>query len=281
MQLSVITDEIDSDLEHALDVMAEYGVRNAELRTIWDKNISDAPDEYIERVQRVIKDKGAKVIGIASPFYKCDLEDEAVEGPAGPLHSASARGLGAQIDLLNRCIEIAKKLDTNLVRVFTFWRRGPLTPALEERIVDAFYEPAQIAERAGVTLVIENEHACYIGTGAETARVLTKIGSPSVKAVWDPGNAFCAGEAPFPMGYEAILPFIEHVHAKDARRESPGKEEWCVIGEGEIDWDGQIKALKQSGYKGYVSLETHYGKPTKEAASRACLAALKKLMDQD
>ncbi|HEX5324728.1 MAG TPA: sugar phosphate isomerase/epimerase [Capsulimonadaceae bacterium] len=281
MQLSVITDEIDNDLDHALDVMAEYGVRKAELRTIWDKNIADAPDEYIDRVQTALKKRGVTVAAIASPFYKCDLTDDSAEGPAGPLHDATARGLAAQIDLLNRCIEIASRLDTRMIRVFTFWKRGPLTPAIEERIVDAFSEPVQIAERAGVTLVIENEHACYIGTGAETARVLTKIGSPNVKAVWDPGNAFCAGEVPYPMGYDAILPFIEHVHAKDARRTGPDKEEWCVIGEGEIDWAGQIRALKKAGYSGLVSLETHYGKPTKEAASRACLAALKKLVEED
>lgn len=280
VQISVITDEIDANLEHALDVMAEYGVANAELRTIWDKNIAEAPDDYIERAKKVLKERGAKVAGIASPFYKCDLDTTTeAEGPAGPLHDASARGLGDQIAILNRCIEIAHRLDTPLVRVFTFWRRGNLTPEIEERIVEAFVEPAEIAEREGVTLVVENEHACYVGTGAETARLLEKIGSKNVQAVWDPGNAYFAGEVPFPMGYEEIKPFTVHVHAKDALK-TPSRDEWCVIGEGDIDWAGQIAALKADGYKGYVSLETHYGQPTKEAASRACLAALKRLVEQ-
>ena len=43
LKLAVITDEIDSDLGHALDVMAEYGVQGAELRQLWDKNIAEAP----------------------------------------------------------------------------------------------------------------------------------------------------------------------------------------------------------------------------------------------
>lgn len=279
MQISVITDEFTPDLERALDIMEEYGAAGAELRTIWDKNISEAPDEYIERAKRILRDRGVKVAGVASPFYKCDLEGAAPEGPAGPLHDASARGLGEQIAILNRCIEIAHRLDTPLVRVFTFWRRGPLTPEIEEQIVEAFIEPAEIAKREGVTLVIENEHACYVGTGAETARLLSKIRSKNVQAVWDPGNAYFAGEVPFPMGYEEIRPFVAHVHAKDARKTGTG-EEWCVIGEGDIDWAGQISALKTEGYNGYVSLETHYSSPTKEAASRACLRALKRLVEQ-
>lgn len=280
VQISVITDEFDPDLDRALAIMAEYGVGSAELRTIWDKNIADAPDEYIERARKVLKERGASVAAIASPFYKCDLAESEPEGPAGPLHSATARGLGAQIDLLNRCIDVARRLDTRLIRVFTFWRRGELTPEVEEQIVDAFAEPAEIAERAGVILVVENEHACYIGTGAETAWLLTQIGSKSVRAVWDPGNAFCAGEVPYPMGYDEIAPFVAHVHAKDARRLAPGREEWCVIGQGEIDWAGQISALRRAGYQGFVSLETHYDKPSKEAASRACLQALKNLIEQ-
>ena len=41
MKLSVITDEISQDFEHALDVMAEYGVTGAELRGLWSVNIAD------------------------------------------------------------------------------------------------------------------------------------------------------------------------------------------------------------------------------------------------
>jgi sugar phosphate isomerase/epimerase len=280
MELAVITDEIDADLDRAAAVMAEYGVRGAELRTIWDRNISEASEEYLQRAKRVLDSHGIHVIGIASPFYKCDLAGEEAEGPVGPLHSASARGLGEQIALLERCIRTAHFFDTNLVRVFSFWKHGPLTPRIEDMIVDAFVEPAEIAEREGAVLALENEGACYIGTGAETARILEKINSPVVRAVWDPGNSFHRGERPFPDGYEAIKPFIAHVHVKDAAVTAGEPEtHWTVVGEGQIDWLGQLSALKQSGYNGWVSLETHYnGHETKEASTRACLEGLMRLM---
>lgn len=280
MELAVITDEIDADLGHALDVMAEYGVRGAELRQVWDKNIAEAPLDYWQRAKDLLDARGMTVVGIASPFYKCALPGAEVDGPLGPLHSASALGLGDQIAVLERCIEAARFFDTTLIRTFSFWKQGPLTPTQEEMIVDAYAEPALMAERAGLTLVIENEHACCLATGAQTARVLEEIGSPAVRAVWDPGNAFMAGEVPFPTGYEAIRDFIAHVHVKDAAV-APGAPapEWTVVGAGDIDWAGQLAALKQSGYAGWLSLETHYGgHGSKEASSRACLEGLQALL---
>jgi len=278
MQVSVITDEIDVDLEHALDVMNEYGVVSAEIRTIWDKNVADAPDEYIDRVKKIVTERGVKVVGIASPFYKCDLAGVESEEPAGSLHDAVVKGYDEQLSVLNRCIEIAKKLDTRYVRVFTFWNKIPLTPEVEDRIVKAYAEPIALAEKEGIVLLIENEHACLTGTGVETARIIAKINSPVVRAIWDPGNAFMAGETTFPDGYEAIKPYVEHVHVKDAKMTEIGKV-WTVVGEGECRWEDQIKALKADGYKGFLSLETHYsGHPTKELSSRACLEPLVKFV---
>ena len=286
MKLAVITDEIDTDLGHALDVMLEYGVHGAELRQIWDKNIADAPPEYWERAKRELDARGMTVAGIASPFYKCSLPGEEPDGPAGPLHSASARGLGDQIAVLERCIEAAQFFGTPLVRTFAFWKSGLLTPKQEEAIADAYAEPAAMAARAGIILGIENEHACCLGTGAQTARVLEEIASPSVKAIWDPGNAFMAGELPYPDGYAAIKDFIVHVHVKDADAAvgAPAPD-WTVVGRGAIDWAGQLAALKAGGYDGWLSLETHYGghsatanMSSKEASSRACLDGLQRLL---
>ena len=280
MKVAVITDEIDADLGRALDVMAEYGVRGAELRQIWDKNIADAPEEYWQRAKRELDARGMTVVGIASPFYKCGLPGAEPDGPAGPLHSASARGLGDQIALLERCIEAAKFFDTTLIRTFSFWKHGPLTPAQEDAIADAYAEPGSMAQAAGVVLGIENEHACCLATGAQTARVLEEIDSPSVRAIWDPGNAFMAGELPFPTGYDALNEFVVHVHIKDAFvPDGALVPEWTVVGAGAIDYAGQLAALTQSGYGGWLSLETHYsGHATKEASSRACLEGLQRLL---
>jgi len=277
VKLSVITDEISMDFEHALDVMLEYGVKSAELRSLWDANIADLSDEQIARAESALAERRMSVSCIASPFFKCDLDSTRGEA-AGRTHQAAERGLGRQMALLERCIHLCSVFDTRLIRVFSFWKRGELTPDIEERIVRAFAEPAARAGKAGMTLVLENEHACYLGTGEEAARALRAVNSPALKAVWDPGNAFCAGEAPYPDGYEAVKEFIAHVHLKDAVRTTGGCE-FVLMGAGEIDYLGQFRALKADGYSGFLSLETHY-RPggVAEKGSRECLESLSDML---
>ncbi len=293
MQLAAITDEISQDFEHALDVLVEYGAVGAELRGLWGVNIADLTDEQAARAKTALVDRGLRVAALSTPFFKCDLEMNApIEGEAaGRMHLATPRGLPEQMDMLRRCIELAHLFDTSLIRVFSFWRKAALTAELEEQIVSAFEDPVAIAAKEGVVLGLENEHACYIGTGAEAARIAAAVNSPNFKIVWDPGNAFYAGEKPFPDGYEAVKPWFSHVHIKDAvtvqTADHGPQPKWCVVGEGEIDYARHFEALKRDGYTGYISLETHYvpekgagpgGKGTPEEGSRPCLAALRRFI---
>ena len=280
MKLAVICDEISMDFEHALDVMGEYGVKSVELRSLWGSNIGDLTDEQAERVRAAVQARGMSVCCLASPFFKCDLEgDEG--GATGRVHQATERGLAGQMELLDRLIRFAKFFETDLIRVFAFWRHGDMTEDIERRIVEAFAEPAAIAEKAGVILALENEHACYLGGGVETARVLDAIDSPAVRGLWDPGNAFCTGyEVPFPDGYEAMKPRLVHVHVKDPVLRD-GRYGFVRMGEGDIDYMAQFRALKADGYSGYISLETHY-KPDNdsEKGSRQCLESLNRMLSE-
>ena len=291
MLLAAITDEISQDFEHALDVLAEYGAEGAELRGLWGVNIADLTDDLAERARRALKDRGMRVAALSTPFFKCDLEVTAPNPgeAAGRMHLATPRGLPEQMDMLRRCIAMAQLFDTTMIRVFSFWRKAAMTPQLEEQIVAAFEEPVALAAREGVVLCLENEHACYIGTGTEAARVAAAVNSPNFRLVWDPGNAFYAGETPFPEGYNAVRPWFSHVHVKDAVMvDTPDhgpQPKWCVVGQGVINYPDQFAALKQDGYSGFVSLETHYvpdtgsgpdGRGTPEDGSRPCLAALQR-----
>lgn len=274
MELAVITDEISMDFERALDVMLEYGVKSAELRSLWGTNICDLDEDGVRRAKAALDSRGMTVCSIASPLYKCDLY-EAESDAVGRTHQAKERGLSDQIPLLEKCFHLCSVFDTNIIRIFAFWKRGKLTDNIEADIIRELEEPSVRAEKAGVILGLENEHACYLGTGEEIARVISAVNSPALKAVWDPGNAFCAGGIPYPNGYEAVKDQIVHIHLKDAVRED-GKISFVRIGDGDIDYEGQFRALKSDGYDGYLSLETHF-KPggVPEEGSRQCLAALR------
>ncbi len=278
MKLCAITDEISQDFEHALDVLREYGANHAELRGLWGRNISELDDAQVRRAQEALQMRGMHVACLATPFYKCDLDtDEAAV--RGRMHLAQARSRKDQMEMLRRCADLAHRFGTRFLRVFTFWRTGELTPEIEARIIEAFEEPIKIAREEGVVLALENEHSCFVGTGADAARILRALNTDVVRACWDPGNALAAGEIPYPDGYAQIKPFVVHVHIKDGVR-SNGDTKWCVVGQGHVDYRGQFRALAKDGYTGAVSLETHYVPEggTPEDGSRLCLEALRKLI---
>ncbi|MEI6512356.1 MAG: sugar phosphate isomerase/epimerase family protein [bacterium] len=278
MRLAVITDEVSEDFETVAKWMNENGVEGAELRGLWGDNVTKIDADARKRCKRIAKDYNLTICGIASPFYKCNFEGEG--GPTGPLHLAAQTPLDEQLKLLAHCLEIANEFETPFVRVFSFWRTEKLTDTLVTKIAEALAEPIKMAERAGVTLILENEYSCMLGSGEETARVFKMIDSPYIKVCWDPGNAFCAGETPFPNGYNAIKPYLAHVHIKDAVS-SGGEDNFVIVGEGQIDYAGQFKALKADGYNGFLSLETHARIEglTSDEISHRCILGIRKLLE--
>jgi len=278
--IAAVSDEFSSDFETAAASMHEIGMTAAELRVIYDKNILDLSEDELSRVQAIAGKYGLTIISIASPVLKCELPG------APPIDSKIQRDIfGAQHTfadqqrLIERAFVVARRMGARIIRVFSYWR----TVAPEEcfdRVVAALRELAEQAARNDVIIGLENEHACNIATAAESARVLKAIDHPNFKIIWDPANAYVAGEKAYPDGYR-LLPVerIAHVHAKDCTWNGHHPI-WGPLGEGDIGWRAQIEALKADGYKGYISLETHWPGPNgdKHLASMICGRNLKSLV---
>ncbi len=261
-KLSVISDEVSQDFERVVEVCQEFDVPMVEPRSVWDTAPQDLTDEQVGDMKRMLDEAGMGVAAIASPFLKCDLGDE--------------EQYREHIGILRRCTEIAHELGTNIIRGFTFWKTGP-AEAVWQQILDAFDEPIEICEQEDVYLGIENEASTHIATAAEAERLYADLGSDRVRAIWDPANEVYAedGELPFPDAFERMWPNLIHVHIKDAVR-TPGAEDAarCVpvgIG-GYIDYQGQFRALKELGYEGACSLETHW-RPAAQVASTRRVSA--------
>jgi sugar phosphate isomerase/epimerase len=220
-RIAAITDEFSPDLETAANSMAEIGMTGAELRMLLGKNVMDLSDEEIGRAVEIARAHGLEILSIASPLLKCVLPDApAVDERFQQDMFAAKHTFADQPRLTARAFAIAEKTGAGIIRVFSYWRT--VNPdACFDRIVDALGKLAHQAAERGVTIGIENEHACNIGTGEETARLLAALDHPNLKVVWDPANALVAGENPFPEGYGRIPPVrIAHVHAKDCRVEN-------------------------------------------------------------
>ncbi len=261
LELAAITDEFSPDLNIAADAMAAIGMTACELRVVWGKNIMNLSDDEVSKAMDVLNAKGIRVLGLSSPILKCTLPGG---GEVDSRFQQDIFGATFTMDdqprLIERAIRLCELTGAKVVRVFSFWRTvDPVQcfqPACEaiSRIADQF-------KAHDIVCGIENEHACNIGTAEEAAKFLNALPHSHLKLVWDPANALVAGENPYPYGYN-LLPKdrIVHVHAKDCSMEGH-KPEWGPLGTRHVDWKGQIDALLRDGYRGAVSLETHWPGP--------------------
>jgi sugar phosphate isomerase/epimerase len=244
IKLSVITDEVSQDLSKVVKFAVEHGFDGVEVRTLWNLRPHDLVEKSGE-IRRELAGAGLSVSAIASPVFKCSLESD--------------REVEDHLRILKRCIELAKALDTRIVRVFTFWRSGSLDERLEA-VLERFAPAVDIAGDEGVILAVENEPSTHVNNGRRLRQFLEAVGKPSVvRGVWDPGNDVWdpEGERPYPDGYSYVRGLFVHVHVKDGRRTEVGHE-FVPVGEGEVGWLEQVRALVRDGYSGYLSLETHW-----------------------
>jgi len=278
-RVAVINDEISQDFDHACQVAAhDFGLQWIELRGMWNKNISELDADEIARAKAILEKYKLRVTDIASPLFKSDW-------PGAPISKQSERrdqfhadfDFKQQDALLEHCIELTQDFQTDRIRCFDFWRLDDVKP-YREAINKKLRQAARRCAESNLILLLENEMSCNTATGEEAAETLRAVTEPNFMLNWDPGNAATfAGNIPFPDGYN-LLPKqrIGHCHAKSLVRKADGKWDWAPVGEGAVDWPGQLRALKQDGYRYAVSLETHWrGAGTAEASTRISMKGLK------
>jgi sugar phosphate isomerase/epimerase len=278
---AVINDEIGQDFGHVVEVVSkEFGLEWIELRGMWKKNVMDLDDKELAEAKRLLDAAKLRVTDIASPVFKVDWPGAPRSKFAPKRDTFNADfGFKQQDELLEKSFDLARQFNTDRVRIFDFWRLDDVTPYRKD-IDDKLREAADKAAKKNIILIIENEHECNTGTGAEAARTLGAVKSANFMVNWDPANATMLGEVPYPDGYSKLpKDRIGHVHCKDSVRSADGKVVWAAVGRGTIDWLGQFRALKQQGYNHAVSLETHWrGAGTPEESTRQSMAGMKDVM---
>ena len=277
-RLAVINDEITQDFERACQIVSQdFGLHWIELRAMWNKNVTALNEKELADAKKILDEHHLRVTDIASPLFKTDW-------PGAPRSSQSETrdqfhadfDAKAQDKLLEVCIGLAKRFDTDRIRCFDFWRLDdpkPYRAAINAKLQQA----AERCATDNLFLVLENEMSCNTATGEEAAAVLDAIPSKNLLLNWDPGNAAAIGSTPYPNGYD-LLPKdrVGHCHCKDVVRKPDHKYEWAPVGAGVVDWVGQLKALQRDGFRYGLSLETHWrGAGTPEASTRVSMDGLK------
>lgn len=284
MKISILTDEISSDPETAIELGTQWGIHDFELRGYYADRVPRISTYQKLRLRDVLHRYDARVIAIAPGLFKVPLpENRPGEFPMPWLDQAMYKQWSdtqTQVnehfnELLPESLDYANELGAELVVIFAFDRAGLPPGQPPDQLFSLLFGAAERAKSAGLRLAIENEAGFWADAGARTAKIVQTINHPCLGVNWDPANAFSEGDVPFPDGYASVRNLVEHVHFKDARRSDSGNVEFA--GKGQVDWAGQIKALAADGYSGYISIETHL-RP-KVAEARAALNRLQGLID--
>ena len=261
--LGVITDGISREFERALEVMREHGLRHAELQYVWDREVGDLDDGQIGRVRQLVRDYKVEVCCISRHLFAGMgvMETEVGDKP----HASHMSALG-------RCIDTAKALDCELVRIMSFRKEMILfgsggaeawnvsTGAWEK--LKLLLEPAvRLAEDEGVTLVVETGNNAMITSGWLGRRLVREMGSDRLRVLWDPGNSLYCAEPAFPDGYEALRGCLAHIHMKDLRVDIPkATVQQCRFGTAQMAAFAVriADALERDRFSGVVSFESVY-----------------------
>jgi len=267
---SVVSNEIDEDMEIVVDVAKDLGIGAIELGSVWLKPPTQLTSQEVDRIETLVQQAGMRINMILSTCLKSVRVANVPEGQVG-------RSIEFQdhMEDLRRAIALAKQFDAT-VRIFSFRREnmielGNSSPRLPQggtiardsmrKVVEGLSVACEIAARAGVTLALENVRSCYANTGTNTQRIVDAVGAHNLKIIWDPANSFVSGQEAFPEGYEELeMSLLVDVHIKDAklRDAALGWTDWVCVGDGEVNYPGQLAALARDGYRGTLTVETHW-----------------------
>lgn len=250
-RFTIISDEVSQDLPDIVRFVKEWKLPGIELRSMFGRAFKDLTPADIAEVKRVANSEGWKIYGCASPVFKCDIDD--------------AAAIRAHVDQFKRSLAVAHELGAGIVRVFTFLRRTPAEhTALLPRIAQHLEELRTAAAGSKVTIGVENEASCMIGTAAESAAILRLLPNPQFGLVWDPCNVLYVPDTVVEAtaDFATVAARVAHIHIKDARRVAPKPGHHpavaAPVGLGDVGWRAHFAELARIGYKGMFSLETHW-----------------------
>jgi sugar phosphate isomerase/epimerase len=160
-----------------------------------------------------------------------------------------------RIDHTKRALTLAKEIGA---RCITTEPGGPVEGRKWSDCLALFVEMlkpvVEHAEREGVMLLVEPEPDLLIETADQYLEFAAKIQSPMLGLNFDIGHFFCVRDEPAPTVHK-LKEHVRHVHLEDIA--ATRVHHHLIPGEGVIDFGSTLKALKDVGYAGWVTVELY------------------------
>ncbi len=244
--------------ETVIERAAAFGYDGVEWRGGPQGHVSPAlPAAERQALRRRVADAG--LISLAVTAYSRFVSPEPAER-------------AAQLDHLRQHLDLAADLGAKFVRTFL----GQLPPGrtaaqAAPAIADSLRAAAEYAAPRGVIVAAES-HDDWVRSAA-LAEILAAAPHPALRALWDFGNAFAAGEDPA-EGLRVIGPYLGYVHMKDGVL-TGGHWRLTQLSQGQVPLKSVIHGLRAMGYTGGLCVEWERAwHPELEPADTALPAAL-------
>jgi sugar phosphate isomerase/epimerase len=157
---------------------------------------------------------------------------------------------------------------------------GPLAEGQTRRTgFDIFYEElmpcVERAEDLGVGLLIEPEPGLLIERFDEYLELMARIDSPRVGLNFDIGHAYCVGEDPQDW-VARMAEHTVHYHLEDIA--ATRVHQHLVPGRGAVDFHATLRAIDETGYSGWLTVELYPYLDSPDDAAREARAYLAAVM---
>lgn len=263
MKIGVITDCFKKSLVEGIELARSLGIDGVQIyATSGEFSPSILTVDGKRRIKGLLCDNG--------------LEISALCGDTGGYGFERAEDNAERVELTKRIVDLAAEFGAKAVTTHIGVIPADKTHARYSAMLDALAECGLYAKKSGVTLAIE--------TGPEKAATLLqflKDTDGGVGVNLDPAN-FTMVTAQDPVeAVHMLKDYIVHTHAKDGVKLSDdltpeevyhafavggvdalnactGFKE-LPLGEGKVDWQAYLAALKSIGYDGYLTIERETG----------------------
>ena len=186
------------------------------------------------------------------------------------------------LEQIQKAAELARDLGAGDVPVISmaFGGKTDLWDAQRDELVSRLRDYAQLAAEEDLVLAGEAHRGAAVDCTERALWVVRSVGDSRVRLHFDIVHFFMAGEA-IEDSVRALVPITAHTHVTDARRRADGGFDLCLPGEGDLDLITYVKAMHESGWSDFITLEVSGSVWSKEgydpvAAATSCYGSLSK-----
>ncbi|MGI6333952.1 MAG: sugar phosphate isomerase/epimerase family protein [Saccharofermentanales bacterium] len=236
-KFSCFADEISPDLQEQIAEVKRHGIEYISFRSVWDKFVGQLSDEELQKVRSELKSNKIKVSSIGSHIGKITMDDD----------------FEAHYKLFERILDIAQLLETQYVRIFSFFMDRDEYSKYENEVIERLARLVRLAEKKDIILLHENETEVFGETSDNCVKIYKSIPSNNLKHCFDPCNFVMAGEDILNVSFPKVKDKIVYFHVKDY---SLSKKTTIVAGEGDGRIPEILDALKQRDFM-FLTVEPH------------------------